>query len=157
MGTSPKFVKAFESLVGGAKVADIQAFLKLVQSGFSAAGNWTVVMMLWVGAFGGVMRKMNAFDPIADAILRVVRSVRQLMCANAALCLLGNAALADEMAQIVTISPIIKNMTEHSIEGNEKDMYKLALRNATFADAMARSCLCMSQFSLFHSPHIFYL
>jgi len=130
----------FSSLIFGwfsGTVTDIRAFLDLVQSGFSAAGNWTVVMMLWVGAFGGVMRKMNAFDPIADAILRVVRSVRQLMCANAALCLLGNAALADEMAQIVTISPIIKNMTEHSIEGNEKDMYKLALRNATFADAMA--------------------
>ena len=130
----------FSSLIFGwfaGTVTDIQAFLKLVQSGFSAAGNWTVVMMLWVGAFGGVMRKMNAFDPIAEAILRVVRSVRQLMCANAALCLLGNAALADEMAQIVTISPIIKNMTEHSIEGDEKDMYKLALRNATFADAMA--------------------
>ena len=130
----------FSSLIFGwfaGTVTDIQAFLALVQSGFSAAGSWTVVMMLWVGAFGGVMRKMNAFDPIADAILRVVRSVRQLMCANAALCLLGNAALADEMAQIVTISPIIKNMTEHSIEGDEKDMYKLALRNATFADAMA--------------------
>ena len=28
-------------------------------------------------------------------------------------------------------------MTEHSIEGDQKDMYKLALRNATFADAMA--------------------
>ena len=28
-------------------------------------------------------------------------------------------------------------MTEHSVEGNEKALYKLALRNATFADAMA--------------------
>ena len=41
------------------------------------------------------------------------------------------------MAQIVTISPIIRNMTEHSVEGDKKAMYKLALRNATYADAMA--------------------
>ena len=130
----------FSSLVFGwyaGTVTSVSGFLELVQSGFSAAGNWTIVMMLWVGAFGGVMRKMNAFDPIAEAILKVVTKVRHLLFANAALCLLGNAALADEMAQIVTISPIIKNMTEHSVEGDEKALYKLALRNATFADAMA--------------------
>ena len=40
------------------------------------------------------------------------------------------------MAQIVTISPIIKDMTEKSVTGDEKAMYRLALRNATFADAM---------------------
>lgn len=130
----------FSSLIFGwaaGTVTELQKFLELVQSGFSAAGNWSIAMMLWVGAFGGVMRKMNAFDPIAEAILKVVTRVRQLMFANAALCLLGNAALADEMAQIVTISPIIRNMTEHSVEGDKKAMYKLALRNATYADAMA--------------------
>ncbi len=133
-------VGIFSSLAFGwaaGTVTDLDKFLEVVQSGFSAAGNWSIAMMLWVGAFGGVMRKMNAFDPIAEAVLRVVTKVKQLMFANAALCLLGNAALADEMAQIVTISPIIKNMTEHSVEGDEKAMYKLALRNATFADAMA--------------------
>ena len=46
-------------------------------------------------------------------------------------------AEAHEFMTIVTISPIIKNMTEHSVEGDEKALYKLALRNATFADAMA--------------------
>lgn len=40
------------------------------------------------------------------------------------------------MAQIVTIGPIIKNMTESSVEGSKEDMYTLALRNATYSDAM---------------------
>ena len=79
----------FSSLVFGwyaGTVTSVSGFLELVQSGFSAAGNWTIVMMLWVGAFGGVMRKMNAFDPIAEAILKVVTKVRHLLFANAALC-----------------------------------------------------------------------
>jgi Na+/H+ antiporter NhaC len=58
------------------------------------------------------------------------------MFSNAVICLIGNAALADEMAQIVTIGPIIKNMTESSVEGSKEDMYTLALRNATYSDAM---------------------
>ena len=111
--------------------------VKRVYAGFSDAGGWSIAMMLWVGAFGGVMRKMNAFDPIAAAVLRCVSRVRQLMFANAALCLLGNAALADEMAQIITLSPIIRNLTEQNVEGDPKALYRLALRNATFADAMA--------------------
>ncbi len=117
-------------------VTDINAFLDLCYTGFSDAGGWSIAMMLWVGAFGGVMNKMSAFEPIANAILGIVRNVRQLMFSNAILCLIGNAALADEMAQIVTISPIIKSMTESSVEGSPKDMYTLALRNATYADAM---------------------
>lgn len=117
-------------------VTDLMKFLDMVQSSFADAGSWVVVMMLWIGAFGGVMRRMNAFDSIANLVLRCVHNVRQLMFANGLLCLIGNAALADEMAQIVTISPIIKDMTETSIKGDEKAMYRLALRNATFADAM---------------------
>lgn len=135
-------------------VTDLQKFLDVVQSGFSSAGNWSIAMMLWVGAFGGVMRKMNAFDPIAEAILKVVTKVRHLMFANATLCLLGNAALADEMAQIVTISPIIRNMTEHSVEGDKEAMYKLALRNATYADAMA---VFGSQLIPWHAYMAFYI
>ena len=49
---------------------------------------------------------------------------------------MGNAALADEMAQIVTMSPIIKDLTDRHVKGSDKALYKLALRNATFADAM---------------------
>ncbi|MBQ7577888.1 MAG: Na+/H+ antiporter NhaC family protein [Synergistaceae bacterium] len=117
-------------------VTDIMKFIELVQSSFADAGSWVIVMMLWIGAFGGVMAKMDAFDGIARIVMKCVRSVRQLMFANGLLCLLGNAALADEMAQIVTISPIIKNLTDTHVKGSDKAMYKLALRNATFADAM---------------------
>ena len=117
-------------------VTSITEFLDLVYTGFSDAGGWSIAMMLWVGAFGGVMRKMNAFDPIAVLIARMVHKVRHLMFANSVLCLLGNAALSDEMAQIVTIGPIIKNITEENVVGSKEDMYTLALRNATFSDAM---------------------
>lgn len=118
-------------------VTNLPDFLQLIYTGASDAGSWSIAMMLWVGAFGGVMRKMNAFDSIAALILKVAKKVRHLMFCNALLCLIGNAALADEMAQIVTISPIIRNLTEKSVEGDKKSMYRLALRNATYADAMA--------------------
>lgn len=117
-------------------VTDLMKFLDMVQSSFADAGSWVIVMMLWIGAFGGVMRRMNAFDSIASLVLKCVHKVRHLMFANGLLCLIGNAALADEMAQIVTMSPIIKDMTASSVNGDDKAMYKLALRNATFADAM---------------------
>jgi Na+/H+ antiporter NHAC len=55
---------------------------------------------------------------------------------NGLLCVFGNATLADEMAQIVTIGPIIKEMVEDNVEGSEEDLYTLRLRNATFSDAM---------------------
>lgn len=56
---------------------------------------------------------------------------------NGVLCLAGNAILSDEMAQIVTVGPIIKEITEENVEAEtEEDMYKLKLRNATFGDAM---------------------
>ena len=117
-------------------VTSLSDFLELVYTGFSDAGGWSIAMMLWVGAFGGVMNKIKAFDPVANFVLRISNNVRQLMTCNALMCLLGNAALADEMAQIVTISPIIRTLTEENIEGSKEDMYTLALRNATYADAM---------------------
>jgi Na+/H+ antiporter NhaC len=117
-------------------VTSLSAFMDNVYTGFSDAGSWSIAMMLWVGAFGGVMNRMNAFKPIADFVVRVSRNVRQLMFSNALLCLIGNAALADEMAQIVTIGPIIKDITEKNVEASPEDMYTLSLRNATFSDAM---------------------
>lgn len=117
-------------------VTDIPAFIDTIYNGFSSAGGWSIAMMLWVGAFGGVMNKMDAFKPIATLTVRISRNVRQLMTCNALLCLFANAALADEMAQIVTIGPIIKNVTMTNVEGSEEDLYKLSLRNATFSDAM---------------------
>lgn len=122
-------------LVAGT-VSSIPDFIEVVYTGFSDAGGWSIAMMLWVGAFGGIMNKMDAFRPIAEMIVRVSKKVRQLMFCNALLCLFGNAALADEMAQIVTIGPIIKDITEKNVEGSEEDLYTLALRNATYSDAM---------------------
>lgn len=122
-------------LVAGT-ISSVGEFLNLVQSGFESAGSWSIVMMMWIGAFGGIMSMMNAFEPIAQMVVKLVKSVRQLMFSNALLCLLGNAALADEMAQIVTIGPIIKNITDENVEGSEEDLYKLRLRNATFGDAL---------------------
>lgn len=122
-------------LVAGT-VENISSFLDLVYTGFSDAGGWSIAMMLWVGAFGGVMRLMNAFDSVAALIVRTVRNVRQLMFANSLMCLMGNAALSDEMAQIVTIGPIIKDVTEKNVVADKESMYTLALRNATYSDAM---------------------
>ncbi|MCR2044688.1 Na+/H+ antiporter NhaC family protein [Anaerosalibacter massiliensis] len=108
----------------------------LIYTGFADAGSWVIVMMMWVGAFGGIMARMDAFAPISKFIARKAKSVRQLMTWNALLCILGNAALSDEMAQIVTIGPIIKTITDDNVEASEEDMYKLRLRNATFGDAL---------------------
>lgn len=105
--------------------------------GFSDAGSWVVVMMLWVSAFGGLMNGMNAFEPLAKLIVRLSRNVQQLMGWCGILCLAGNAALADEAAQIATISPIIRDVVENHVEcKEEKDQYRLRVRLATFTSAM---------------------
>ncbi|MDR7857141.1 Na+/H+ antiporter NhaC family protein [Tissierella sp.] len=117
-------------------VENTTAFLGIIETGFSDAGSWVIVMMMWVGAFGGIMAKMHAFKPLSTLVSKIVRNVRQLMFANGILSILGNAALADEMAQIVTIGPIIKDLTDENVEASEEDMYKLRLRNATFSDAL---------------------
>ncbi|MGF6376935.1 NhaC family Na+:H+ antiporter [Clostridiales Family XIII bacterium PM5-7] len=114
----------------------LQAYLNMCIAGFADAGSWVVVMMMWVAAFGGIMGKMKAFEPLSNLIVKISRNVRQLMFCNGLLCLAGNAILSDEMAQIVTVGPIIKDITETNVEGSEEDMYKLKLRNATFGDAM---------------------
>ena len=108
----------------------------LVMTGFADAGSWVVVMMMWVAAFGGIMKVMDAFKPVSDLVGKISRNVRQLMFWNAVLSIFGNMALADEMAQIVTIGPIIKNLVEKNVVASEEDMYTLKLRNATFSDAM---------------------
>lgn len=117
-------------------VENVNSFLDLVYSGFEGAGSWVIVMMMWVGAFGGIMNKMEAFKPLSNFISRISGNVRQLMFYNGCLCIIGNAALSDEMAQIVTIGPIIKRLLEDNVEGSEEDMYTLRLRNATLSDAL---------------------
>ena len=118
-------------------VGTFQDFLDEVMAGFADAGSWVVVMMMWVAAFGGIMQKMDAFAPLAALVVKMSKKVRHLLGWNAVLCLLGNAALSDEMAQIVTMGPVIKQIAEESIEAeSEEAMYKIKLRNATFGDAM---------------------
>ena len=116
----------------------IQTFLDdYVFTGIEDAGAWVVPMMMWVAAFGGVMQLMDAFSPLAALIAKMSKKVRHLLGWNAVLSLLGNAALADEMAQIVTIGPVIKQVTEDNVVcETEEAAYKLKLRNATFGDAM---------------------
>ena len=118
-------------------VTSLSKFLEMVQASFSSAGNWVIVMILWITAFGGVMKRMDAFGGIAAFVMKYVHNVRQLMFANGVMCLIGNAALANDFAEIVTISPIIKDLTERNVKGSPEAMYKLALRNATLSDAMA--------------------
>ncbi|MDY4011464.1 MAG: Na+/H+ antiporter NhaC family protein [Fusobacterium gastrosuis] len=117
-------------------VPPLGEYLDMMVTGFADAGSWVVVMMMWVAAFGGVMRSMNAFEPVSKVVSAISGSVKQLMFYNGVLCIIGNMALADEMAQIVTIGPIIKTLVEENVEASEEDMYVLKLRNATFGDAM---------------------
>lgn len=111
-------------------------FMTMLQNGFSSAGSWVIIMMIWVGAFGGIMSKMDAFRPFANLAFKMSKKVRHLMFWNGMLSFLGNAALADEMAQIVTIGPITRDITDDAVEGSEEDMEKLRFRNATFSSAL---------------------
>ncbi len=90
-----------------------------------------IVSSYILGRFAGTAGTVQEF--LDDFMFRV----RHLLGWNAVLCLLGNAALSDEMAQIVTIGPVIKQITDDNVYcANEKARYKLSLRNATFGDAM---------------------
>jgi Na+/H+ antiporter NhaC len=94
-------------------------------------------MMIWVSAFGGIMNSMNAFDPLAKLVVKISGNVQQLMGWCGVLCLAGNVALADEAAQVATMSPIIRDIVEKNVEcTDETDQYRLRLRLATFTSAM---------------------
>lgn len=135
-------------------IGGVPQFLELLLTGFSDAGSWVIVMMMWIGAFSGIMAKMDSFAPLSKAILFLSKNVRQLMFYNGCLSLLGNLALSDEMAQIVTVGPIIKNLVDENVEGSEEDMYKLKLRNATFNDALG---VFGSQLIPWHAYIVFYV
>lgn len=118
-------------------IESVDFFLtNMIETGFSEAGGWVIVMMMWISFFGGIMNEMEAFEPLSRGVLKLSKSVRGLMTWNGVLSLLGNALLADEMAQIVTVGPIISDLVDENIEGSEEDMYTLHLRNATFSDAL---------------------
>ena len=109
----------------------------LLLVGFGDAGSWVIVMMIWVSAFGGIMNSMNAFAPLANLVVKISKNVQQLMGWCGVLCLAGNMALADEAAQVATMSPIIRDVVERNVEcEDEESAYKLRLRLATFTSAM---------------------
>jgi Na+/H+ antiporter NhaC len=75
--------------------------------------------------------------PLVLVLIVAIKGMSTIACLGAGiLSAVGNACLADEMAKIVTIGPIIKKLLEDNVEGSEEDMYALRLRNATFGDAL---------------------
>lgn len=121
-----------------AGTVDVKSWLEdMLYKGFSDAGSWVVVMMMWVAAFGGIMSAMDAFRPLANFVVRISKNVHQLMGWCGILCFLGNMALADEAAQVTTISPIIRDIVDKNVEtDSEKDAYQLRLKLATFTSSM---------------------
>lgn len=109
----------------------------LLYTGFSDAGGWSIVMMLWVSAFGGIMNSMNAFEPLSRLVVKMSKNVHQLMSWCGVLCLIGNAALSDEAAEIATMSPIVRSIVEENVEtADEESAYRLRVRLATYTDAL---------------------
>ena len=109
----------------------------IIYNGFKEAGSWVVVMMLWVSAFGGVMNAMDAFAPLKRLVIRMSGNIHHLMGWCSILCLLGNAALSDEAAQVSTMSPIIRDIVEQNTEcDSEEDAYKMRVKLATFTSSM---------------------
>lgn len=129
-------------------------YIDLCVAGFADGGSWAIQVMMWVSAFGGIMSSINAFEPLSKLIVKFSNNVRQLMFYNGLFSLFGNAALSDEMAQIVTCGPIIKNIVDENVVANEKDMYTLHLRNSAFSDAMG---VFGSQLVPWHCYIVFYL
>ena len=108
----------------------------MVQTGFEDAGSWAVIMLFWAMGFGAVMRRMDAFSPIAQFFVKISTRVRHLLVCNGLLCLLMNATLNEEMSQMATVGPVIKNIVDVNVEGSEEDKYILRNRNALFSDAV---------------------
>lgn len=134
-------------------IVSVGEYLDLVVKGFAEAGSWSVAMSMWTGAFGGVMKSMNAFEPVSKLTLSLAHNVRTLIFNNGVLCLLTNAALGDCTGQIVTVGPVIREMVEENVQGSEEDIYTLKLRNATMSDAFG---VIGSQLIPWHGYMIFF-
>jgi len=120
----------------------------LLLKGFGDAGNWVIVMMAWVSAFGGIMNRMDAFAPLVKLVTKFSRNINQLLGWCGVLCLAGNVALADEAAQVATMSPIIRDIVEKNVEcKEEKDAYALRLRLSTFTSSMGMKVRSERHFS----------
>ena len=108
-----------------------------IYSGFADAGSWVIIMVMWVSVFAGVMNAMKTFEPLKRLVVRMSGNVHHLMGWCSVLCLLGNAALADESAQVTTMSPIVRDIVENNVEyESEEDAYKLRVKLATFTSSM---------------------
>lgn len=108
-----------------------------IYSGFEDAGSWVIIMVMWVSVFAGIMNAMKTFEPLKRLVVRFSGNVHHLMGWCSVLCLLGNAALADESAQVTTMSPIIRDLVEQNTEcDTEADAYKLRVKLATFTSSM---------------------
>ena len=121
-----------------AGTADLSAWLnELLYRGFSNAGSWVIVMMVWVAAFGGIMNAMGAFEPLVKLTVKASSNTATLMGWCCVLCFIGNMALADEAAQVVTMSPIVRRIVEENVIcESEDDAYTLRLRLATFTSTL---------------------
>ena len=83
------------------------------------------------------MNAMDAFAPLKRLVVKLSGNVHHLMGWCSILCLLGNAALADEAAQVSTMSPIVRDIVEQNTEcDSEEDAYNLRVKLATFTSAM---------------------
>lgn len=151
---STGILAAFIAGAAAGTVTDPFECIDLILAGFADAGSWAIQVMMWVSAFGGVMAMIHAFEPLSKLIVKMSKNVRQLLFFNGCFCILGNACLSDEMAQIVTCGPIIKDIVDENVEGSEEDMYKLHLRNATMSDAMG---VYGSQLIPWHGYIVFYV
>lgn len=123
----------------GACIGTITSFVEFmdqIYTAFADAGSWIVVMVMWVIAFGGVMREMDAFRPLATLCFKLSKKVRHLMFWNAILCIIGNMLLSDDQAQMATMGPVTREILEDNVTGNEEDMYDLRCRNAMYGDAI---------------------
>lgn len=117
-------------------VTSLKDVIGLVQSGFEDAGSWAVIMLFWAMGFGAVMRRMDAFAPVAAFFVKISKRVRHLLVCNGLLCLIINATLNEEMSQMATVGPVIKGIVDDNVEGSEEDRYILRNRNALFSDAV---------------------
>ncbi len=74
---------------------------------------------------------------LARGVTKISKNVHQLMGWCGVICLLGNIALADEAAQVATMSPIVRKIVEKNVAtDSEDDAYRLRLRLATFTSSM---------------------
>ena len=125
------------TLSGTISISEWFSATGIIFKGFESAGSWVVVMMMWISVFGGIMNAMDAFAPLKRLVVKLSENVHHLMGWCSILCLLGNAALADEAAQVSTMSPIVRDIVEqNTVCDSESDAYNLRVKLATFTSAM---------------------